>query len=173
MRCSPHKKVCGVIGRFPGSGNAGFSLLELMIVTLVLVLLTTLGIMSTKHLRERAMLALFYEDIRRTKEAATLFAQDCGFMPPDVWRGVDPSLVVADGYKSGGHSSTWDEIDAKLQECWNGPYLTEWKRNPWGGLYDWDNYPSHYSAWGIPGGGCYLTLKPSSWGGEDYGVPGV
>jgi hypothetical protein len=48
--------------------------------------------------------------------------------------------------------------------------MRNWPRNPWGGLYDWDNYPSSFPAWGIPGGGVYLTLKPATWGGQD-GMP--
>ncbi|MDP8225067.1 MAG: prepilin-type N-terminal cleavage/methylation domain-containing protein [Candidatus Lernaella stagnicola] len=152
--------------------TAGFTMIELLVVMLILSFLIGVGIISTRHLRNRAMLALFFEDMRRTKEAANHFAQDCGFMPPDVWRGVDPSFVEIDGYKKGNHSAVWQQVEKDLQKCWAGPYLREWKNNPWGGLYDWDNYPSDYSAWGIPGGGCYLTLKPATWGGQD-GLPAL
>ena len=145
----------------------GFTVVEVLIAMMIAAVLVVMGVASTKHTRDRALLALFYEDIRRTKEAAYLFVADCGFMPPDVWRGVDPSLFSKQGFAGGGHSGVWDTLDLS---CWNGPYIREWKRNPWGGLYDWDNYPSSYSAWGIPGGGCYLTLKPASWGGKD-GLP--
>jgi len=145
----------------------GFTLLELVMVSGVAMMLMVMGLMTTKHVRNRAMLAVFQTDIRIVKEAAIRFEQDVGFFPPDVWRGIDPGLVNKDGWQEGGHSATWEEMDLSR---WNGPYLKKWKLNPWGGLYDWDNYPSHYTCWGIPGGGVYLTLKPSTWGGMD-GMP--
>jgi type II secretory pathway pseudopilin PulG len=149
------------------SDERGFTIIEMMMVVMILMTVVAMGVVSTQHVRNRALLALFYEDIRRTKEAAQMFVQDCGFMPPDAWRGVDPSLAEQNGFEKGNHSAVWDKLDLS---CWRGPYMEEWKRNPWGGLYDWDNYPASYSAWGIPGGGCYLTLKPATWGGKD-GLP--
>jgi prepilin-type N-terminal cleavage/methylation domain-containing protein len=145
----------------------GFTLLELMAALVVLGIITVTAIMQTQHTRERAMLALFMEQVRLTKIAAQRFEADVGNFPPDVWRGVDPGFVSKYGWQAGSHSATWDQMDLI---GWKGPYLKQWPRNPWGGLYDWDNYPSNYTAWGIPGGGVYLTLKPSTWGGTD-GMP--
>lgn len=149
------------------SGEKGFSMIELMIALLILSLVISAAVLTTKHVRNRATLCLFETDIRIVKQAAERFEMDCGFYPPDVYRGVDPGLVEQYGWMKGSHSSVWETLD---MSGWKGPYLKNWKRNPWGGLYDWDNYPSNYTAWGIPGGGVYLTLKPSTWGGKD-GLP--
>ena len=145
----------------------GFSLLELLFALSIVALLLSVSVVTTKHLRNRAYLTVFMTDIRRVKQAVTRYEGDCGFFPPDVWRGVDPGLVTEYGWQDGNHSSSWDELEC---DVWRGPYMREWPQNPWGGLYDYDNYPSSYSAWGIPGGGVYLTLKPSTWGGTD-GMP--
>ncbi len=145
----------------------GFTLLEVLIVVTIVAILSVTGAVSAKWARQRAYIAIFQTDMRMVKEAAARFESDCGFYPPDVYRGVDPGLVAKNGWQAGGHSSSWDSLDLS---CWKGPYLVEWKENPWGGLYDWDNYPSSYTAWGIPGGGVYVTLKPSTWGGTD-GLP--
>ena len=145
----------------------GFSILELVIALAITAGLTATVAVTTKNLRERGFLAALYVDARTIKQAAVRFEGDCGFFPPDVGRGVDPGLVTEFGWQNGNHSSTWEEVEC---DTWRGPYLKEWPESPWGGLYDWDNFPSQYSAWGIPGGGVYLTLKPLDWGGRD-GLP--
>jgi prepilin-type N-terminal cleavage/methylation domain-containing protein len=148
-------------------GEKGFTLIELLVAMLITAIVIVAGVLTTKHFRNRAMLAIFLNHIRNVKEAAQRFEIDVGNFPPDVWRGIDPGLVNKYGWRAGNHSVTWDQLDL---DDWRGPYMREWGRNPWGGLYDWDNYPSNYTAWGIPGGGVYLTLKPSTWGGKD-GMP--
>lgn len=164
-----YSRAFGVERTIMASGDRrnGFTLLEVLIVVTIVMILAVTGAVSVKWSRQRAYIAIFQTDIRMVKEAAGRFEVDCGFFPPDVYRGVDPGLVTINGWQSGNHSATWDELDLS---CWNGPYLAEWKKNPWGGLYDWDNYPAHYTAWGIPGGGVYVTLKPSTWGGAG-GLP--
>lgn len=149
----------------------GFTLVELVIAICILGILASIITVSSKHARERARMALFYSDIRQTKIAAGRFEIDIGFYPLDVWRDVDPGLVEKYGWKKGGHSGDWEKADAagKL-DGWNGPYLDKWKKNPWGGLYDWDNYPPNYDYMGIKGGAVYLTLKPNNWGGTT-GLP--
>ncbi len=125
----------------------------------------------TKFVRHKALMALFYSDIRQVKMAANRFEQDMGYYPPDVHRGVDPGLIEKYGWRGGGHSSKWDQVDLSN---WSGPYLENWKsgwkRNPFGGLYDWDNYEEGYSHMGINGPAVYLTLKPGNWGGSN-GLP--
>ena len=123
--------------------------------------------LATRWTRDRALFARFSADIREVKIAAQRFEQDVGVFPPDVWRNVDPGLVTKNGWQNGGHSSKWDTVDLS---GWKGPYLKEWKRNPWGGFYDWDNYEPGYNYMGITGGAVYLTLKPSEWGGKT-GLP--
>ncbi|NLH49793.1 MAG: type II secretion system protein [Myxococcales bacterium] len=156
------------MNRFHRRNARGFTFVELLVVLAIVSVLMAIATMTTKYLRYRAMLAVFYSDIRLIKQAAIRFEADVGCFPPDVWRGVDPGLVNKYGWKvAGQYSTTWDQVDLK---GWKGPYLRAWKRSPYGGLYDWDNYPSNYTAWGIPGGGVYVTLKPLSWGGGD-GMP--
>jgi len=145
----------------------GFTILDMIVAFLILTILTVLMWPSSKYVRERAMMAIVNSDVHDMKVAAGLFAQDCGYYPPDVGRGVDPGLIEPNGWQKGSHSPLWDEL-----ECpdWGGPYLKTWKKNPWGGYYEWDNFPADYSALGIPAGGVYLTMKPSDWGGRD-GLP--
>ena len=150
-----------------GNDNRGFTFIELLIALSIIFLVGSMGVLTTRHVRNRAMLARFKGDIRVIKQAAIRYEGDCGFFPPDVYRGVDPGLREEYGWKKGSHSVVWESIKC---DVWRGPYIRGWPRNPWGGLYDWDNYPSNYTAWGIPGGGVYLTLKPSTWGGKD-GLP--
>jgi len=147
--------------------NRGFTLLELIVVAGITMVLITMGLFATRNVRNRAMLAVLQGDVRMVKEAALRFKHDVGIFPPDVARGVDPGLASKTGWQSGSHSAVWDSLDLST---WNGPYMKEWKRSPWGGIYDWDNFPAHYSSMGIPGGGAYLSLKPSDWGGAD-GMP--
>ncbi len=151
--------------------NKGFTLLQMIIDVAVLGVLSSMITVASRHARERARLAVFYTDIRWIKLAAGRFEADCGFYPLDVWRNVDPGLVEKYGWKDGGHSNKWEAADAagKL-DGWNGPYLDTWKRNPWDGLYDWDNYPPSYDYMGIKGGAVYITLKPKNWGGKT-GMP--
>lgn len=145
--------------------------MELMLSVAFVMIASSMATMACLHARERARLAIFYTDIRQTKLAAHRFEIDVGFFPLDVWRNVDPGLVEKYGWKKGGHSNMWKKVDnLGMLDGWSGPYLEEWKRNPWGGLYDWDNYPPGYNYMGITGGAVFLTLKPKSWGGKE-GMP--
>ncbi|MCZ7587217.1 MAG: prepilin-type N-terminal cleavage/methylation domain-containing protein [Deltaproteobacteria bacterium] len=148
----------------------GFTTLELVVALAIVGVLYASFYMSAKWARDRALHALFMADIRQVKIAATRFETDIGFFPPDVWRNVDPGLIAKNGWAQGGHSAKWETPDLS---DWRGPYLENWpvwKRNPWGGTYDWDNYEPGYEYMGIPGGAVYLTLKPSEWGGR-MGLP--
>ncbi len=147
--------------------QGGFSLLELMIVMCISAILVAMGAFTTKHLRDRALLAVLQSDISRVRQAAIRYQQDCGFFPPDVERGVDPGLVSEYGWQTGSHSPDWEAMTC---DHWRGPYLREWPKNPWGGVYDWDNFHSQYAPYGIAGAGVYLSLKPSDWGGRN-GMP--
>lgn len=156
--------------RGKNKSRAGFTLVEMVLVVSMVLIIGAVVHESTKYARERARFAVFVSDIRQIKIGATRFQFDVGFFPPDVNRGIDPGLVEKNGWQAGGHSSKWNQIDLRR---WKGPYLEEWstwKRNPWGGLYDWDNYEPGYNYMGITGGAVYVTLKPSTWGGFD-GLP--
>jgi len=145
----------------------GFTFLELIVAVTMIAFLSSTFYLATRWTRDRAYFAQFASDIRAVKIAAQRFEQDVGVFPPDVWRGVDPGLVEKEGWMAGGHSAKWDTVDLS---GWKGPYLEKWDRNPWGGLYDWDNYEPGTSYMGITGGAVYLTLKPSTWGGTT-GLP--
>jgi general secretion pathway protein G len=151
--------------------QSGFTLLELMIVVGVIMILASFGAVAAHHTRERARLSLLYTDIRTAKSAAQRFEQDVGFYPLDCGAGVDPGLVDKYGWQEGSHSGAWDLANAEgLLDGWNGPYMEKWGRNPWGGVYEWDNYPPGYSYMGITGGAVYLSLKAKS-GAGTLGLP--
>lgn len=151
----------------------GFSLIELVLATSMVLFLSSMAVMGTSHARERARMAQLYADIHRVKMAAQQFEQDVGFYPLDVTQNVDPSFVDKYGYLTGGHSGQWDLAEAQgLLSDWSGPYLEKWPRNPWGGTYEWDNYPPGFDFMGIQGGAVFLSLKPSAMGGKD-GLPPI
>jgi general secretion pathway protein G len=151
--------------------QSGFTLLELMIVVGVIMILASFGAVAAHHTRERARLSLLYTDIRTAKMAAQRFEQDLGFYPLDCGANVDPGLVDKYGWRDGNHSGAWDVADAEgLLDAWNGPYMEKWGRNPWGGVYEWDNYPPGYSYMGIEGGAVYLSLKSKN-GAGTLGLP--
>ena len=151
--------------------QSGFTLIELIVVLGILGIVVTITSLGYKHSTNRARMAVLYSDIRQTKIAAQRFEQDCGFYPLDVVRGVDPGLVEKYGWLDGGHSAAWEQVDSQgLLDTWGGPYLTEWRANPWGGLYEWDNYPPGFTYAGIEGGAVFLTLRPTAFGGTE-GLP--
>lgn len=142
----------------------GFTILELTITLFIVTSLVGAATMTARHIHNKAIMGLLQSDMHLIKEAASRFRVDCGFYPPDVARGVDPGLVVRDAWSLGGHSVTWDTLDLS---CWKGPYLKEWLNNPWGGLYEWDNFSGQLPGNGVTETGVYLTVKPSAWGGRD------
>lgn len=153
-----------------GGKRSGVTFIEIMMVLLIASIVFVGWYRTMSWTRHRAMLAVFMSDIRQVKIAAGRFQTDVGVYPPDVNRGVDPGMIDKFGWQNGGHSSKWNLVNLS---GWKGPYLAQWKtwkRNPWGGLYDWDNYEPGYNYMGITGGAVYLTLKPSTWGGKD-GLP--
>ncbi len=145
----------------------GFTFLELVVAVSMIAFLSSTFYLATKWTRDRAYFAQFASDIRTVKLAAQRFEHDVGVYPPDVNMGVDPGLVAKEGWMAGGHSAKWDTVDLS---GWNGPYLENWDQNPWGGLYDWDNYEAGFGSMGIAGGAAYLSLKPGSGGGAE-GLP--
>jgi type II secretory pathway pseudopilin PulG len=151
------------------TSSLGFTIVEILIGLILVGILSAASTLSTKWIRDRAMFATYMADIRMIKIAAQRFEQDVGVFPPDVNRGIDPGLAAKYGWQAGAHSAKWETLD--LSE-WAGPYLSEWKRSPWGGLYDWDNYEPGYDYMGITGGAVYVTLKPTTWG-EGDGLPKI
>jgi prepilin-type N-terminal cleavage/methylation domain-containing protein len=149
----------------------GFTLFELVVVLTVMLILAAFTSSATLHSRERARLSRLYDDIRLVKSAAQMFKQDMGFYPFDACKGVDPGMAEKYGWKSGCHSGVWETADANgLLNDWNGPYLKKWMNNPWGGKYDWENFPPGFNQGGIVGGAVFLGIKPLR-GGGGSGMP--
>lgn len=149
----------------------GLTLVEMVIVAGVIVILCSIAVVGYMHFRDRARIAVMYSDIRLVKLAASRFNQDLGFFPLEVGAGVDPGLVSKYGWQDGAHSGAWETADANgMLDRWNGPYLKKWRTNPWGGHYDWENYPPGYENMGISGGAVFLSLKPDLLAGRG-GMP--
>lgn len=153
------------------NNEKGFSIVELAFATAMVLFLASIAVMGTSHARERARMAQLYADIHRAKMAAQQFEQDVGFYPLDVGQNVDPGFVERYGYLSGDHSGQWELAESKgLLSGWSGPYMEKWSRNPWGGYYEWDNYPPGFDFMGIQGGAVFLSLKAGDAGGTS-GMP--
>ncbi|MCB1153011.1 MAG: prepilin-type N-terminal cleavage/methylation domain-containing protein [Deltaproteobacteria bacterium] len=160
-----------------GRSRSGFTLIEVIVMCGIVAILTTMYMGTSAWAHHRAMVAVFQADMRMVKLGAQRFEQDLGVYPPDVVRGIDPGMIDKYGWQagdsSGGRWAKLTENRSEYERQWSGPYIDwhTWKRNPWGGLYDWDNYePTRGVYMGIPGGAVYVTLKPSTWGGKD-GLP--
>jgi prepilin-type N-terminal cleavage/methylation domain-containing protein len=161
----------GTVQRAKFWDRSGFNLIELVIVLGMIGIITAAALMVFGNTRERGLVANFYTELRTIKLAAISFEADLGFFPLEVGRGVDPGLTEKYGWQDGPHSGAWNVADAKgMLDNWHGPYLPKWKKNPWGGSYDWDNFPPGYSYMGINGGAVFLTLRPDGGAGDD-GVP--
>lgn len=151
--------------------SRGFSLLELSVAMTIVMVLAAISITSTKYMRDRARMSIYYSTIHDVKSAVIRFQHDMGFFPPDVGKGVDPALISRDGFMQGNHSSAWESADLSN---WNGPYLAykKWPQNPWGGELEYDYYPEGYDYGGVDRAGIYLTSKAAAGGGHS-GMPHI
>jgi len=145
----------------------GFTSYEILIGLLIVGSLAVIATTANKFIKEYSNISALKADINIIREATRRFQRDLGFLPRDVWRGVDPGLSYKNGWQKGEHSFQWEHLDLST---WNGPYLKQWRRNPWGGYYELHYLGSGTNYLGIHGPAVFLTLKPLHYGGRD-GMP--
>lgn len=96
--------------------DAGFTLVEIMIVVAIIALLAVIALPSLLRAREQSQNAKFVNALRVASGAIEMYAADHATYPPDANRGVVP-----DGMET--------YLDATLN--WTG-------QTPIGGQWDWD-----------------------------------
>jgi prepilin-type N-terminal cleavage/methylation domain-containing protein len=93
--------------------RAGFTLVELLVVVLILSILVRIALPSYRQITLRASAAAIMGDISVVRHAAFNYFADHGHWPPDVNRGVTPPGLVPylpDGFtfRGEGYNLDWD-----------------------------------------------------------------
>jgi len=95
----------------------GFTLIELLIVIMIIAVLAGAMIPVFRTTRLQAQQAKVGADLDSIKTAAMMYHQDTGTWPPI---GIDGNGLV-------GNSGAPN---------WNGPYVDEWRTDPWATAYN-------------------------------------
>ncbi len=138
-------------------GCAGFTLVELLVVLMIIGILLAIAVPSYLTFREKAKANTAMTTAEAIRKAAARYALDVGFYPPDVGRGWDPGLAqplpvnpdtgATDVPVCPQCPANWVQI---VQQRWKGPYLTKWpKLTPWGGKYDYNYWPDGAARYGV------------------------
>lgn len=105
------------------SARAGFTLVEIMMVVLIISVLATLVVPTMAKLKRRAKTSVLVNDFRAFSTAFDGYAQEFGKYPAETAVGVFPA-----------------GMDGRLNR-------TAWTRiTPMGGKYDWDNNQLHFGT---------------------------
>ncbi len=78
----------------PPASRAGFTLVEIMIVVVIIGLLAAMAIPAFNRVRNKARINTFVNDLRIGKDALETYALDTGGWPPDGIAAMPPELAT-------------------------------------------------------------------------------
>lgn len=113
--------------------KSGFTLIELLIVIMIVGILAGAMVPIINVSRQEARNAKARADLDAIKTASVLLHHDTGEWPPI---GTDGDDLISDVSGNAG---------------WEGPYIDEWRDDPWGSPYEiWDSSATDrwVSSWG-------------------------
>ncbi len=106
----------------PRRRRAGFTLVEIMIVVLIIGLLAAMAIPMFGRVREHTQNSRFVSDLRTFSQAFETYAMKNGDWPPNAGTGVVPA-----GMSGEMKDSAWTTLKNSVGGRWN------WDRNNYGG----------------------------------------
>lgn len=104
----------------------GFTLIELLVVVAILAILAAAIVPIFSTSREAAKKAKAKADMDAIKQAAVMMHYDTGYWPPAGSNGTATCLI----------NCTNTTINPSSGSSWEGPYLDDWRNDPWGGDYN-------------------------------------
>lgn len=152
--------------------NAGFTILELLVVFAIIAMLASVAMVYMGDARKRARVSRTEADLRSAVSAVELLATDTGLLPG----GYDANTCIQAG---NGNEVFLNTENAGLRGTgagfpnWKGPYLEKEPVDPWGHLYwyDLDYDCSQGAPKGCEGQPQYVQAAVSSGpNGSDIGV---
>ncbi|MCH8551037.1 MAG: type II secretion system major pseudopilin GspG [Natronospirillum sp.] len=126
-----------------GRREAGFSLIELMVVLVIIAVITGLVAQNFIGRDDEARVQAVRADFNSVENALQMYRLDNGHFPSNE-QGLDALMSEPSG--------------SPTPRNWRGPYLRSVPRDPWGNDYDYVNHGSNrveiisYGANGQPGG---------------------
>ncbi len=109
--------------RFRFAARAGFSLVEVMVVVLVISMLAMIAVPTFAKIKRKAKTAALLNDFRVFAAAFESYAQETGDFPAESAAGVFPA-----------------GMDKRINK-------TQWLRTtPMGGQYDWESNQTHFGV---------------------------
>lgn len=106
-----------------------FTLIELVIIVAIIIILAGMILPIINTTRQEAREAKVLYDLQTIKKASHFLHADTGFWPKSdcLPEGASLSSFCRNGEDLVENTSGY--------AGWNGPYLTEWRRDPWGQRY--------------------------------------
>jgi len=133
-------------------GKAAFSLLEILIVVAIIIILAGALTPLLSGSRADARTAKASSDLDSIKVGANMCHADTGEWPDESSDGEE---IIAD--------------TAPVLVGWNGPYLDEWRVDPWGEVYQVKDPPAGNARYVVSGGpdGIILAIAPFDGSDDD------